>query len=358
MAKMEFAVFDDGALNYFRHVPRAADLYEQRIREVQLEEQLGFRYHFLVEHQGNTAGQWTSPAVFLTALARHTSTIRIGGMIFLLPFYNPLRLAEDAATLDHLSGGRLEFGAGLGTLAHEFERWNIPFEERREIATEALEIIKKAWTEDVLTYEGKYWKFDEALPMPQPYQKPHPPIWFAGRSRESLGYAVANKYRIGVAFQPDPIAAETFSLWRQLWREAEYDEPMPHSILTGSVYVAETDNQAREEAEPYLVQTFTWGSDRVGYSRHGGRLEENSTRQAHPEFVKLFQGMTTGVDFWLENGLAHVGSPETVIRRLKKQQELMGFDTFGGSFRFGPIPNELVEKSMRLFANEVMPAFS
>ena len=358
MAKMEFAVFDEGSLNYFRSVPRAADLYEQRIREVQLEEQLGFGYHFIIEHQGNTGGQWTSPAVFLTALARHTSTIRIGGMIFLLPFYNPLRLAEDAATLDHLSGGRLEFGAGIGTLAHEFQRWNIPFEERREIATEALEIIKKAWTEDVLTYEGKYWKFDEALPMPHPYQKPHPPMWYVGRSRESLGYAVANKYGIGVAFQPDPIAAETFNLWRELWNEAEYNEPMPRSFLARSVYVAETDEKAREEVAPYLIQTYTWGEDMLARTNVGGQSRDTGTVRAHPEFVKIFQGMATDLDFWLERGLAHVGSPETVIRRLKKQQELMGFDVLGGTFRFGPIPDELVEKSMRLFAKEVMPAFS
>ena len=358
MEEMKFGVFDEGVLNHFRHVPRAADLYAQRIREVQLEEQLGFHYHFLVEHQSSSGGQWTSPMVFLTALALNTSTIRIGGMIFLLPFYNPLRLAQDAATLDHISGGRLEFGAGLGTLAHQFDRWNIPFDERREIATEALDIIKKAWTEEVVSYEGKYWKFDEALPMPHPYQKPHPPIWFAGRSRESLEYAVANKFRIGVAFQPDPIAAETFKLWRQLWNEAEYNEPMPHSFLTRAVYVAETDEKARAEAEPYLVQAYTWGEDKIDRTRVGGQSGSTHTRRAHPEFLQVFQGMTTGLDFWLENDLAHVGSPETVIRRMKKEQSLMGFDTFGPVFRLGPMPDEMVEKSMRLFAKEVMPAFS
>jgi alkanesulfonate monooxygenase SsuD/methylene tetrahydromethanopterin reductase-like flavin-dependent oxidoreductase (luciferase family) len=74
--------------------------------------------------------------------------------------------------LDHLSHGRLEFGAGLGTLEHEFTRWSIPYDERRELSIESLEIILKAWTEESVTYQGKYWQFDEALPMPKPISSP------------------------------------------------------------------------------------------------------------------------------------------------------------------------------------------
>ena len=97
-------------------------------------------------------------------------------MVFPLPFHNPLRLAQDNAMVDQLSRGRVEFGVGTGPREHEFTRWNLPFSERRAMAIEALEIIEKAWTEESVTYEGKYWQFDEAIPLPRPYQKPHPPI--------------------------------------------------------------------------------------------------------------------------------------------------------------------------------------
>ena len=359
MGKMEFAVFDEFTRNFFRSVPEAADLYERSFREVQMEEQLGYRYHFVVEHQSNNIGQCQSPAVYLAALAQHTSTIRIGGMIFLLPFYNPMRLAQDVAMVDQLSRGRVEFGAGVGVREHEFMRWNIPWSERRDMGLEALEIIEKAWTEESVTYEGKYWKFDEAIPLPSPYQKPHPPIWFGGVSPRSLEYAANHNYGVGMFLETDTKAAELFGYWRRLWKEAEHKGPMPRSFLTRSVYVAETDEQAREEVAPYLVQTYTYGLDRLDDTRIGKIQRNDDHHEPHRQVMeKMFKGMTTGIDFWMEHGLAHVGSPETVIQRLEKQHQLMGFDIFGGNFRCAGMPDEMVEKSIRLFGEKVMPAFA
>lgn len=90
----------------------------------------------------------SAPNIYLTALARATSTIRFGMMIYQLPFHHPIRLAEDTAMLDHLSRGRLEFGAGTGVTPHEFLRWNVDFDRRRDISEEAMEIILQAWTKD------------------------------------------------------------------------------------------------------------------------------------------------------------------------------------------------------------------
>jgi len=129
----------------------AADIYEQHIREVQLAESLRYSSYFIIEHQNSHVGQITAPSVYLCAVAQHTSRIRIGTMIYQLPLHNPLRLAQDAAMLDHLSRGRLEFGAGLGTHEHEFMRWNTSFAERRAMGDEALEIILKAWTEETVS---------------------------------------------------------------------------------------------------------------------------------------------------------------------------------------------------------------
>ena len=359
MGTLEFAVMDEWGANFFQSVPNAVDAYEESIHQVQMEEQLGYRYHFVVEHQGNNVGQCQSPVVFLSALAQRTSTIRIGGMIFLLPFYNPMRLAQDVAMIDQLSRGRVEFGAGVGVREHESMRWKIPWSERRAMGREALEIIEKAWSEESVTYEGKYWSFDEAIPLPVPYQKPRPPIWYAGVTPASLEYAANHNYGVGVFALPDQAAAETFAHWRQLWKEAEHKEPRARSFLTRAVYVAETDEQAREEAAPHLVQAYTYGDERVQNSRVGKYQPAEYARDPTTQVVlDMFQGMTTGLDFWLKHNLAYVGSPETVIRKLEESQKLMGYDVFGGSFRWGGLPDELVANSIRLFGEKVIPAFT
>ena len=365
MAKIDFGITDEAAYNSFKGVPEALDFYEQNIREVQLAEQLGFRHYFVVEHQGATViGQCQSPTVYLSALAQRTSTIRLGAMIFLMPFHDPMRLAQDTAMVDQLSRGRLEFGAGTGVTEHEFPRWNIPFAERRAMSVEALEIVKKAWTEEIVTYKGNYWNYDEALPLPRPYQKPHPPIWWGGSSIESLEYAAAHNYNISMALDLDSTVIEAFDTWRRLWREAEHKGPMPRALLSRSVYVAETDEQAKEEVAPYLVQAYTYGVDKLNRKGFGAQpIDRRSDNDNDPDRIRrrkteMFQGMAADVDFWLEHGLAHVGSPETVIKRLEKQQQLTGFDVFTGRFRWADIPDELVEKSMRLFGEKVIPAFS
>jgi alkanesulfonate monooxygenase SsuD/methylene tetrahydromethanopterin reductase-like flavin-dependent oxidoreductase (luciferase family) len=97
-------------------------------------------------------------------------------MMWQLPFYHPLRLAQEVAMLDHLSRGRVEFGTGIGVHEHEFIRWGVGYYQRAAIAGEVLDVVKQAWTQDEVTYEGKSFRFDEVLPQPKPYQKPYPPI--------------------------------------------------------------------------------------------------------------------------------------------------------------------------------------
>jgi alkanesulfonate monooxygenase SsuD/methylene tetrahydromethanopterin reductase-like flavin-dependent oxidoreductase (luciferase family) len=152
-------------------------------------------------------------------------------MIYQLPFHHPMRLAQEAAMLDHLSHGRLEFGTGLGTLEHEFTRWSIPYDERREMSTEVLEIILKAWTEESVTYQGKYWQFDEALPVPKPYQQPHPPVWFAAHRPTSLEYAARHNFHVSQNLGVDEVIAEKFELYRSIWRQCSHAGPMPHTFL-------------------------------------------------------------------------------------------------------------------------------
>ena len=360
MAKMDFAVFDECSYNWFDSVPEAVDSYEQSFREVQLEERLGFKYHFVIEHQGHMVGQIQTPTVYLAALAHHTSTIRIGAMVFLLPFYNPLRLAMETAMVDQLSRGRLEFGCGVGGSGDSFKSWNLPYAgpARRGEGLEALDIIMKARTQDKFTHHGEWWDVDDAIPLPKPYQKPHPPIWYAGRSKTSMELCVARKYGVGLFLDPDPDIADILNGWKRMWKDSGHKDPSPPSFLTRPVYVAETDEQAYEEASLYLPQAYTWGEDKFPVPKIGTQVIQEEDSELYRRGRAMFAGMKTGVDFWTEHGLAHVGSPETITRRLEKQQELCGFDVFGARFRMGPMSNELVEKSITLFGEKVMPAFS
>ena len=106
-------------------------------------------------------------------------------MIYQLPFHHPVRLAEEVAMLDHLSRGRMEFGAGTGVTPHEFIRWNVDFNRRKDISREALDIILQAWTKESVTFKGEFFNFDEVLTSPKPYQQPHPPVWSPSRPATS-----------------------------------------------------------------------------------------------------------------------------------------------------------------------------
>ena len=357
MARIDFAVSDDGLFNFFDDVPEAVDRYETLIREVQVAEEVGFKYHFIIEHQSTFFGQNQSPMVYFSALAQRTSTIRFSQMVFNTPFYHPMRFAMDTAMIDQLSRGRMEVGVGLGPLRFETDRWTLPFDDRRERFPEFMEVVKKAWTEECVNHNGKYWQFDNAIALPRPYQKPHPPIWYAGRSRESLEWAAANHANLGAFMRSDEEVAETFGQFRQLCKEAGHEKNMPRTYLTRSVYVADTDQQAYEEIAHYLPQAWSYGDHKYKWIPKLGDYEAERTTE-DKRGQDMFRGTKSGIDFWLENNLAYVGSPETVIQRITEAQKVTGFNILGARVRFGPMPDEMVLNSIRLFGEEVIPAFA
>jgi alkanesulfonate monooxygenase SsuD/methylene tetrahydromethanopterin reductase-like flavin-dependent oxidoreductase (luciferase family) len=257
--------------------------------------------------------------------------------------------------LDQLSRGRLEFGGGIGVAEHEFIRWDLPFYERRQMSEEALEIIVKAWTEETVSYQGKYWKFDEALPVPKPYQQPHPPVWVGAHSPTSLEFAARNNYNVSQNLDVDTVIAEKFDYYRRIWREWEHPGPMPRTFLMRAVHVAETDEIARQQAEQPLLRSRPLIRERIARTRIGFKGNEDTPTSR--ELGRVFQGMTSSYDFWIDNGLALVGSPETLTRKLEEQHHLIGYDIFCANHRFGPLPAEQCLKSMKLFAKEVIPAF-
>jgi alkanesulfonate monooxygenase SsuD/methylene tetrahydromethanopterin reductase-like flavin-dependent oxidoreductase (luciferase family) len=362
MSTLEFGVMD--SFGDIAHYASAAEGYDQHIRDAVLAEELGYRYYFFVEHQNATFNYVSSPSVYLASLARETSKLRFGPMVYQLPMYHPIRLAQDAAVLDNLSHGRLDFGAGFGIQAHEFIRWKLPFGERRAMGEEVMDVVLKAWTQDEVTFDGHYWSFDEALPKPKPFQQPYPPVWVGAHSQRSFDYAACHNFHVGQNIDVDRVVAEKFAYFRQAWQQAKHAGPQPHMLLARHVHVARTDEQARAEAEPELLKGF-FGSgglgSGLGQTRIGQGGDPRGTggeRSADiDERGRVFRETGRSYDFWIDNGLAIVGSPETVTRLLKDQHQRVGYDVFLAQHQIADMPLEQVSASMKLFAKEVMPAF-
>ncbi|HEY5060231.1 MAG TPA: LLM class flavin-dependent oxidoreductase, partial [Gemmatimonadaceae bacterium] len=160
-------------------------------------ERLGFDSVFLVEHHFTGQGQVSASLTLLAYLAAQTSRIRLGTAIVVLPWHNPVLIAEQAATLDLLSGGRLDLGVGKGYRAAEFDGFCIPRAEATERFDEAIEIIRKAWTTETrFSHQGARWRFHDIVVEPAPVQRPHPPLWLAAGSPESIRRAAREGFNL------------------------------------------------------------------------------------------------------------------------------------------------------------------
>lgn len=365
MPKIDFALWD-AVGGYSGRDTNMADVYDEHIRLAQQLERDGWHSYFVIEHQNSPVGRITSPNVFLTAVARETSKLRIGAMMWQLPFYHPVRLAQDVAMLDQLSRGRVEFGSGIGVHEHEFIRWGVDFYQRAAISEEVLKIVKMAWTQDEVTFEGKYFKFDEALPRPHPFQKPYPPIWAAVHSDPALEWAAKNNYHVAQNLDTDDVIARKFDHYRKVWHECKHEGPMPRVFLMRQVHVAETDEKAHAQARQFLVAREggavpVGGGEiektRIGWGTHARGMGRDSERPDDKSRGETMFKARQSYEYNIENGLAIVGSPETVIRKLTEGKKKIGYDIFCCNHEIGLMPPDMVQRSIDLFGKEVVPAF-
>src|SRR5437762_6970236 len=304
MAKLDFA-FWDSVGGYTAPGTEMADVYAEHIRLAQHIEDLGWHSYFVIEHQNSPVGRITAPTVYLTAVAAATSRLRVGAMMWQLPFYHPIRLAQEVAMLDQLSRGRVEFGTGIGVHEHEFIRWGVDYYQRAAISEEVLKIVKMAWTQDEVTFDGKYFHFDEALPQPKPFQKPYPPIWAAVHSDAAVEFAARNNLHVSQNLDTDEVVARKFDLYRKIWKESEHDGPMPRIFLQRTVHVAETDEKAHEEARRFMAtgeiggsgvgggpiaQTrIGWGSSSRGMGRDSERADDKARGQTMQQAAQSYE---------------------------------------------------------------------
>ncbi len=298
--------------------------YESFIEYVVEADRLGFKQLFMVEHHFTGQGQVSASMTVLAYLAARTRHIRLGTAVVVLPWHNPVLVAEQVATLDLLTGGRVDFGVGKGYRSAEFSGFCIPIDEATERFDEAMEIIRKAWTtEGRFSHHGKRWHYDNIVVEPEPLQRPHPPLWLAAGSPDSVKRAAREGYNL---------------LLDQL---AQTDQIIRRIALF------------REECErigrPY-------NANMVATSRALQMVHSDSERAAAYETRKRVLA-TIGdlardklADRVEEDTAPLLGTPDEVIARLKELEA-------GGATNILLVDPNASLGNLRAFAREVMPAF-
>jgi alkanesulfonate monooxygenase SsuD/methylene tetrahydromethanopterin reductase-like flavin-dependent oxidoreductase (luciferase family) len=326
------------------------ELYKNHLDVVEFADETGMDFYFVAEHHFDLGfSECPSPGTFLGAASQRTKRIRLGPLVYVLPLWNPIRVAEEIAVLDNLTEGRLECGFGSGTGPFTFAAYNVPWAQKRDIALEALRVIKGIWTQETFSFEGNYFKckdIDLSIPL---VQKPHPPLWMPTRSRESIEEAASSSIST-VAWVPSGMKAvrKAFDDYREVYRRAQPPGPKPHIGLMREIYVAESDRHARAEGQFHWRNFWERRGGARTYGAHGttGLLTTLDGSRRH-ELMDMERSIAEGSFI--------CGSPETVIDQIKKIAIEAGADTFLGEFTFGELTQKQVFRSLGLFADQVMP---
>ena len=340
---MEFGTF------LLLQTPSAAppDVIYQRGTEItQAAEELGFANMWLAEHHFSTYGYLSRPLTYALHLADKTRRIRVGTAVIVVPLHHPLVIAEEIATVDLLTGGRLDVGLGRGYQRYEFERLGQDLGESRARWEEAVDIIVAALTGKPFSYEGKYYRIPETTVFPHPVQKPHPPIWVTAQSPDSIETTVRRGFHLLSGGFGVPL--ERLREFRRLFDGHVAQHPPRQPIRVGTqrpVYVTDSAADARAVAEQARWNMRVTLSLRNNYER-----VEAGRAVAVP-----FPDEPTTED--LLEKFSVIGTPDTCIRQIRRLQEIMHIDHFNCSFSFGDLPQDKILASMRRFAADVMPAF-
>jgi alkanesulfonate monooxygenase SsuD/methylene tetrahydromethanopterin reductase-like flavin-dependent oxidoreductase (luciferase family) len=348
---MEFGLFHEFQKS---HDTSEAEAFSQSFALVDAAEEWGLDAMWLAElHFAPDRSVLASPLILAAAIAQRTRRMKIGTAVQVLPLCHPLRLAEEAATVDQISDGRLIFGVGRSGFAHTYQAYGVPYDESRERFAETLEIVKRAWTEDRFSYRGKYFAYDKVALVPKPRQKPYPPIRIAATSTDTyaaigaLGHAIFIAARIGTLSEQAPLVRA----YREAWRAAGH--PGEGEVyLRVPVYVAETEEQARREPEESIMHLFRsiGGQLEASANLSGARaIEQRAERGQRLQTVSYEEALRDKMI---------VGTPDQVAEKLQRLRQEIGLDGILAELNPGSlIPHAQVMNALRLLCQEVMPRF-
>ena len=354
-------------------------LIEETLEQIVLADEVGFDYVWFVEHHFLTTFSGSSaPEVIISALARMTKRIRLGFGVVILPNHHPVQVAERVAMVDHLSGGRVDFGVGRSS-PYEQEGLGIDPRDTRGIMEESLQIVPKIWrTEGTFSWEGKYFNIPPREVLPKPRQDPHPPIWMACTQPSS--YEMAAKYGTGVL----SFGSGTPSGMKE--HVDKYRENIKNATPAGSFvnnqwanftigHCGDNNTEARALGAQAIKEFF--GPNRP-YTADRKEVYEKLLDawggvpdDLQPHFQRLLGGGETDLggggasramlgelspDILCERGVIVAGDPDSCIECVKRHEEI-GIDQLLLIMQTDQIPHEKVSRSLELFGKEVIPAF-
>ncbi len=322
------------------------EIYTRGVEVALAAEALGFGNVWLAEHHFSTYGYLSRPVQLATYIAAKTTRLRVGTAVIVVPLHHPLVIAEEIATLDLLAGGRVDVGLGRGYQHYEFARFGLELESSRARWEESVDVILKAFGGEPFSYDGKFFKIPETTVFPQPVQKPRPPIWITAQSPDSVEAAVRRGFNVLTGGFGVPL--ERMGEFRRLFDRCVAEVKPAHPLRVGvqrAVYVTDNEADARAAAEE-----ARWNM-RVTLS-----LRNHYERVERGRAVPVPAPKEPDTDDLLDRFLV-IGTPQTVIRQIRRIEELVGITHFNCSFWFGDLEHARVLRSMELFAREVMPAF-
>ena len=316
-----------GVLQFFswsRRIP-LVEVYARAFSRIEVMEQTGYDCVWLAEHHFNTYSVCPSTTLMGMQVAARTKRLRIGTAVTLAGFYHPLRLAEELALLDILSGGRLYWGAGRGYDATEFRAFSVLPEESAERMRECVEIVLAAFRDGRVNHRGKHWTFEDVEVLPKPLQRPHPPVWLAASSPESVVRAAESGFSILMdPHSPHAEIGRKHALYRDTLASHGHEYAGREIPIARMIAVAPTDAGAIEVAR--AGAQWTLGS----YAKMPGT-------PADPR---------AAVDRYVSEVVIH-GSPQRMVDEIQALRESIGLD----SLMCAPLSHE----SFMLFTEQVLP---
>jgi alkanesulfonate monooxygenase SsuD/methylene tetrahydromethanopterin reductase-like flavin-dependent oxidoreductase (luciferase family) len=341
---MQFGIFD--------HMDHGGGSLERqfadRLRLLEAYDEAGFWGYHLAEHHSTPLGCASSPSVFIAAAAARTKKIRLGPLVFVLPFYNPLRLIEEICMLDHLSGGRLQLGLGRGVSHFEAEFYGVDFEKTGAMYHEAFRLVIEGLTSEELNFEGKFYTHKHVPMILRPLQKPHPPLWYATAYPDSAVWPAQNGINIVTLGHREAIRAITDRYRAERAKTGKGENGMPLMGVTRHVVIAETDEAARKTANrAYKVwrDNFTWV----------WRKHDQDIDKLFPALAGLYPAT---FDELQERGNGIAGSPQTVRDYVAAEEKATGINYLCSWLAFGDTTLAESLRSVELFRRDIMPAFA
>jgi alkanesulfonate monooxygenase SsuD/methylene tetrahydromethanopterin reductase-like flavin-dependent oxidoreductase (luciferase family) len=288
-----------------------------------------------------------------SAIAARTRRVRVGTAVQVLPLNHPLRIAEEVATVDHISEGRFEFGIGRSGVVRTYDTYGVPYAESQARFREALDIVRQAWTGEPFSYEGEFYRVQNATVAPRPYQVPHPPIRMAATSEETFPLAGRMGLPIFIGLRATEISDLQAQLapYRLAWREAGHPGE-PSVYLRIPVYASPTARGAAEEPRESLTSFFARQTElaRAAVGRAGAGPADRRRFQAERMASLSYEDILAKKVVF--------GTARGVIDRLTELREQLQLDGIVAELNpGGRIPPELETRSLQILTHEVMPAF-